>query len=263
MAYFTNNPGMIHVATISGATGANAVLRGFRNYENVYPYSIHPTEDSGGSTGILRLERNILGVGEITGRLVAMSPLKEAEDLQKRYTEGESARHTVGNLMVADYIQKYGIEEGINLLCKKFKIERGEIIPATLKRFEIYARCEDGRIIEGEHNIDEYHGQSPIRKVFTKPKVPANPRAVSALEKVSAIVYGPSDLFSSMGQILAVDGIPEAISRSRVRQIYIANLMTSEETKGMTLQDSIDKLEADAEFRRKHRPVCAVRAHEM
>lgn len=236
-------PGMIYLATISGATGANAVLRGFRNIENVYPYSIHPTEDSGGSTGRLRQELNILGVGEITGRLIAMSPMKEAEELAIRYTEGEKTGHTVGNLLVADYVQKYGVEEGIRLLSKRYGIERGEIIPATLERFEICAECADGRILETEHVIDEYNGESPIKKVFARPRVLANPRAIYALGNVHAIVYGPSDPYSSIGQIMIVDGIPEAIRKSEAKQIYVANLMVPGEAAGMTLQDSIDNLE--------------------
>ena len=235
---------MFYVLSFSGSHGAYANSRGLLNYADIVPIDIFPTEDDGGSTGRLKAERDILGVGEITGRLCALSQLEEAKLLNHRYVGGENDGHTEGNLKVADCVQENGTERAIKLLKDMYRIERGEIIPVSLERFVFCVECEDGSIIEGEHNVDEADLRSRITKVYTRPNARANPKVLEYLEIADMNVFGPTSHYSSLGQILAVEGIPEAIRKSKARQVYVANLMTTKETKNMNLQDHLESLES-------------------
>lgn len=77
-----------------------------------------------------------------------------------------------------------------------------------------------------------------IVDVFLDPVVDANPRALEAIEKADAIVFGPGDLYTSIVPNLLARNVAEAVSSSNARKIYVCNLMTKlGETEGFATSD--------------------------
>ena len=71
----------------------------------------------------------------------------------------------------------------------------------------------------------------------------ALPAAIEALEQAEVIVLAPGSLYTSIIPNLLVDGIVDAIRRSRALKVYVCNVMTQDgETEGYTVSDHIRAL---------------------
>jgi uncharacterized cofD-like protein len=237
------------IVVIGGGTGAFTVLTGLRKYHCDLS-AIVSMADDGGSTGVLREEFGILPPGDIRRALVALASAdrKILSDLfSYRFEEGWGfAGHSFGNLFLTVLERltgsfKNAVKEASQLLGVK-----GEVIPVTLQKTTLFAKLEDGRIIKGETNIDipKHDGRIKIESVYLKPKPKANPEAILAINKASAIVIGPGDLYTSIIPNLLVSGIPEAIRKSPAKKIYVCNLMTKfGETYGFRASDFLNTIQ--------------------
>lgn len=240
------------IVVIGGGTGVFTVLSGLRKY----PYelsAIVSMADDGGSTGVLREEFGILPPGDIRRALVALA----GSDRQMlsalfnyRFKEGFGiAGHSFGNLFLTALERVTGsfasaVKEAAKLLGVK-----GAIIPVTLKHTKLYARLADGRLIEGESNINapRYDGRVGIARVYLKPKPIANPEALAVIRRASLIVIGPGDLYTSIVPNLLVSGVTDALRKSRAKKIYVCNLMTKfGETYGFRASDFLAAVESYA-----------------
>jgi len=142
---------------IGGGTGVFTVLSGLKEYE--YELSAIVTmADDGGSTGILREEFGVLPPGDIRRALVALSSSdnKIVSDLfNYRFDSNSSLHgHSLGNLLLTA-LEK--ITGNINLALKEAVTilnVKGEVVPVTLEKTKLNAELEDGKVIEGESNID-------------------------------------------------------------------------------------------------------------
>jgi uncharacterized cofD-like protein len=105
---------------------------------------------------------------------------------------------------------------------------KGKIIPVTLESTRLFARLENGLLVVGETNIDipKHDGVLKIKELFLNPSVKANPKAILAIKEADLIVMGPGDLYSSLLPTLLVQGISEAILKSKAKKIYFCNIMT-------------------------------------
>jgi len=234
------------IVVIGGGTGSSIVLKGLKKYDcNLF--AIVPMGDSGGSSGRLREELGILSAGEIRQRLIALAGQPENELvnlLDYRFEKGNELKgHNLGNLLIAGLTEFYGSQEkAIETLCRMVNA-KGKIVPSTWDRFELVAEYENGKRITGEHFIDESDETGRISRLYTQPIAKANLQAIEAIKNADFIIFGPGDLYSSVLHNIVVDGIAQAIRESRAKKILICNLMTTEETKGMDLQDFIDEME--------------------
>ncbi len=90
---------------------------------------------------------------------------------------------------------------------------------------KLAAEFEDGRVIHGESNIPEAGGK--IKTLFTEPtNCAALPEALQAIKDADLIILGPGSLYTSVIPNLLVNGISEAIDKSRAKKIYVCNIMT-------------------------------------
>lgn len=231
-----------NIVVVGGGTGSSVVLKGLKD-NNCNLFTIVPMGDSGGSSGKLRAH-GVLSAGEIRQRLVALADNSNefVRILNHRFEQGEELRgHNLGNLLIAGLTEAHNSQEkAIEILSKILNI-KGKIIPSTWEMFDLVAEYENGEKIIGEHFIDEKKGR--IVKLYTQPMTKANPDAVEAILNADIIIFGPGDLYTSILHNVVVEGIPQAIQASNAKKIFVSNLMTSEETFGMTLQDLIDELE--------------------
>ncbi len=188
--------------------------------------------DSGGSAGRLRKDYKIVSPGDIRRAFVALANTSPVfnELFDYRFEAGELKGHNFANLFIT----------ALELSSKNYKKTLGElnrvlninpdhkVLPATLDKATLCAKLENGKVICGETNIDipKHNGNLKIEKVFLKPRAKAYKEALTEIKTADIITIGPGDLYSSLAQILLVDGIAPAIRKSRAKKVYICNLMT-------------------------------------
>lgn len=231
------------IVVLGGGTGTFTVLSGLKHYP-VDLSAIVSIADNGGSTGILRDELGVLPPGDTRQCLVALSA---GDDVLRslfnyRFSEGSLSGHNFGNLFLSALEKVTG--DSLSAVREAHRIlnVKGRVIPVAAKATHLFAELEDGEVIEGEHAIDEVEGErAPIARCFLSPSVPANSEAIEVIEEADALVLGPGDLYSSLMPILLVDGIKEAMARSKAKRIYVLNLVTKHgETDGYTAKRYAD-----------------------
>ena len=206
-----------------------AVLTGLKKYPLKLSV-ICAMLDSGGSAGRLRKDYKIVSPGDIRRAFIALantSPI--IKDLfNYRFETGQLKGHNFANLLITALELSTNDYEKTRQELKKILNISHEVLPATLDKSNLYAILENGKIISGETNIDvpKHNKNLKIKKVFIKPKAKAYPPVLKAIKKADLIVIGPGDLYSSLVQILLVEDISQAISKSKASKVYICNLMT-------------------------------------
>lgn len=219
------------IVVIGGGTGVFTVLTGLRPcFDNLT--AIVTMADDGGSTGILREEFGILPPGDIRRALVALSTSNDkmlAQLFSYRFKQGLGLTgHTFGNLLITvleritnDF--EKAVDEAGRILSIK-----GRVIPVTLGNARLVAELEDGQKVIGETNIDipKHDGHLRIKSVSLKPTVKINPNAKRAIMEADIVIIGPGDLYTSIIPNLLVDGMKEALKKTRAKIIYISNVMT-------------------------------------
>lgn len=237
-----------NVVCIGGGTGLSTMLRGLKEYP-INLTAIVTVSDNGGGSGILRREMNILPPGDIRNCIIAMA---ETEPLMKkildyRFKEGSLEGQNLGNLFIAALNNVLGSFE---LAVEKFNevlAVKGRVLPVTTEDIQLCAKFEDGSITIGETEIVEQSKiiRKAINKVFLKPESPkAYNKAIEALNTAEIIVLGPGSLYTSIIPNLLVNGINEAIKRSKAIVVYVSNIMTQPgETDYYNLKEHIKIIE--------------------
>ena len=224
-----------------------AVLAGLKKYP-VKISAICAMLDSGGSSGRLRKDYNIIAPGDIRRAFIALantSPVIE-NLFNYRFQTGELEGHNFANLFItALELSSNNYEEVCDEMYKMLNISH-QVLPITLDNSQLFAELENGEIIAGETNIDipKHDSSLKIKKVFLKPEAKIYPKALSAIRGADLIVIGPGDLYSSLAQILLIKGAAEAIAESKAKKVYICNLMTKDgETNNFNVMDFSNEIE--------------------
>ncbi|OQX54574.1 MAG: hypothetical protein B5M48_00475 [Candidatus Omnitrophica bacterium 4484_213] len=223
------------IVAIGGGTGLSTLLHGVKKYtDNIT--AIVTVTDTGGSSGRLTKQFNMLPPGDIRNCLVALA---ETEPLMKnlfnyRFKNGDLSGHSFGNLFIAALTDVTGdFEEAIRKSSEVLAIQ-GKVVPSTLENVSLIARGKNGRVIEGETNITK--ANLSIERVFLKPdNCQPTFEAIQAIEDAELIILGPGSLYTSVIPNLLIRKIQEAIKRSKAIKVYVCNVMTqSGETDGYT-----------------------------
>lgn len=229
------------VVAIGGGTGLSMLLHGLKEYTNNISAIVTVT-DTGGSSGRLRDELDILPPGDIRNCLVALA---DAEPLmcdlfQYRFENGSGLKgHNFGNLFITALSKVTGdFERAIKESSKVLAI-RGSVIPSTLEDITLVGEFRDGSRIEGETNITER--DKPIKCVTIEPhSCRATKEALDAIENADLIIYGPGSLYTSILPNLLIGDILKKILESDARKFYIANVMTQAgETNNLSVSDHL------------------------
>lgn len=236
------------IVVIGGGTGVYTVLNALRNdFENLT--AIVTMADDGGSTGILREEFGMLPPGDIRRALVALSFSDNkmmAELFAYRFEEGIGLTgHNFGNLLItALHRITKDFEKAIHEAGKILRI-KGRVIPVTLKSTKLMAELEDGRIIQGETNLDipQHDGHLRIKRLWLKPSAEINPSAKKAILEADLVIIGPGDLYTSIIPNLLVGGMRDALKKTHAKVTYFVNVMTKfGETHGFSASDFVNAL---------------------
>lgn len=233
------------IVVIGGGTGLSVLLRGLKNYTSNLT-AIVTVSDDGGSSGRLRGELGVLPPGDIRSCLVALADTETLMDevLSYRFRQGKGlAGHNLGNLLLVGMSEITGdFVKAIQEVSKVLAV-RGRVLPSTLNQVVLCAELGDGTIIEGETRITRAQppGSGGIKRVFLKPAdCQPVPQAITAIEEADAIILGPGSLYTSVLPNLLVQGIQEAVRRSRAGKFYVCNVMTQPgETEGYSAADHL------------------------
>ena len=116
----------------------------------------------------------------------------------------------------------------------------GRVLPVTLTNTNLKARLVDGTVVSGEASID-VRGVSPgvrIDYVYLDPPARVYPPVVEAILDADLVVMGPGDLYTSIIPNLMVEGVGDAIARTRAPVLYASNIMTKPgESDGFKVSD--------------------------
>ena len=240
-------PTLKKIVCLGGGNGmTKTILPGLKKYP-VSLSVISATLDNGGSSGRLREGfKTGISFGDIRRAALALS---DADSKTKNYfAYRDWDGHVVANAFCTAMTVATGSPEtAISKLKERLKVpSKYQLLPVTLDDANICAVLEDGKTITGETNIDipKHNGKLKIKKVYLKPRARAYPKALEAIKNADLITIGPGDLYSSLAHILLVEGIPEALKKSKAKKAYICNLMTKHgETNNFTVSDFVSEIE--------------------
>lgn len=235
------------ITVIGGGTGSFTLLSALKNHTHQIAALVNMADD-GGSTGVLRDELGALPPGDIRQCLVALSNSPKVRDLfNYRFEEGTFQGHSFGNILLSALEKVTGnFSEAVETASEILRVN-GMVIPATLDNVRLKLEWPEVSFeLHGERIIDaEYFKHDPRKaKLSLTPSASANPIALKAIKDADMIVIAPGDLYTSLGPLLVIDGIGEALRESRAKKIYVSNLVTKTgQTEGFTVADHADEIE--------------------
>jgi uncharacterized cofD-like protein len=232
----------VRVVCLGGGTGLSTILRGLKRVASVT--AVVTTTDDGGSSGRLRRDFDMPAPGDLRSCLAALA---EDESLvgqlfQHRFTTGELAGHSFGNLFLAGMTDLLGsFDEAVSASARVLAVA-GQVVPSTVEMVELVARFPDGHEVRGESALAA-DGAQCERVRLDPPSPAAHPRALQALARAELIVMGPGSLYTSTIPPLLIPGLAEAVRAATVPRVYVCNLLQQPgETEGYMASDHVARL---------------------
>jgi uncharacterized cofD-like protein len=215
------------VVALGGGHGTAVTLRAARRYAGQLT-AVVSVADDGGSSGRLREILNVVALGDLRKCLVALA----AEDstlalaFEHRFDEGELAGHALGNLILAGLVEATGdLVSGVRAAAELLGAV-GDVLPATVER--VVLKAEVGNGAAGSGQVAGQVAVSRAGNIRTVSLVPGDagpPQlAIDRILAADQIVIGPGSLFTSVLAAAAVEGIADAVARSRGQRVYVCNL---------------------------------------
>lgn len=240
-------PNEIKITVIGGGTGSFTLLSALKNHTRQIAAVVNMADD-GGSTGVLRDELGALPPGDVRQCLVALSDSPKIRDLfNYRFDEGTFQGHAFGNLLLTALEKMTGsFTEAVETASEILRVN-GVVIPATLDNVRLKMEWpEVSTILHGERVIDaDFFKYDPRRATLSLvPSASANPTAIAAIEQADLVVIAPGDLYTSLGPLLVIDGIGEALKKTDATIMYVSNLVTKQgQTAGFCVSDHAAEIE--------------------
>lgn len=228
------------IVTLGGGTGQFYLLSGLRELnEPSLITAIAGNWDSGGSSGRLRTELGVLPPGDIRRCILALIEDENQRQVAQRLFDdrleeiaGPLKGHSLGNLISArlDYIFR-GQDRGTDALRTLFRIN-AHILPVSLTDLQLISRTDSGITIDGEAALDlrrkrdDFNPKDAITRIYFNTRADSNPKVLEAIRKADKIIFSSGDLYTSVLPHLLVDGVKEAVTKSKAKVIFVLNLMT-------------------------------------
>jgi uncharacterized cofD-like protein len=243
----------LRIVAIGGGTGLSSLLHGLKRFalepREMEITAVVTVTDDGGSSGRLRRDFDVLPPGDIRNCMVALS---EDEALlsklfQYRFSGGRGLKgHSFGNLFLTALTDLTGDFAKAVKLSSEILASVGRIYPSTNANVVLEATLANGRVVRGETRIGK--SRSPIRSIHLSPRVCRPlPETLAAIRDADLITLGPGSLFTSIIPNILVDGIAEAIERSRALKACFVNLMWQPgETIGFKASDHLEAIHRHA-----------------
>lgn len=240
-------PNELKIAVLGGGTGSFTLLSALKDYTTQLAAIVNMVDD-GGSTGVLRDELGVLPPGDVRQCLVALSDSPKVRDLfSYRFEDGTLAGHSFGNLFLTALEKSTGnFADAIEMASEVLRIN-GLVIPATYDNVRLRMEWADVSVtLSGERVIDAKYFDHDPRKadLYLEPKPSVNELAIKAIEQADLVVIAPGDLYTSLGPLLVIDGIGQALQNTPAKVVYVCNLVTKDgQTTDFTVSDHAAEIE--------------------
>ena len=237
------------ITVIGGGTGSTTVLEGLKKKNDLDLNVIVGMMDDGGSNAVVRDEFGLLPLSDLRKSIIALSQENQDQMLRNlftyRFSQGNGLKgHTLGNLLMIAMTELTGSEIEAIEMFKYFFSVTGNILPVTVDKVYLIAEYDDGSKVVGEHLIDEPEEDKKIVKFYFDGEAYAYEGAVDAILSSDFIIIGPGDLYTTTLANIIVDGIPQALQKTKAKLIFISNLMSKiGQTRGLTLESMLSLVE--------------------
>lgn len=228
------------VVVLGGGTGMSSLLKGLKEFP-VDITAVVSVCDDGRSTGRLREEFHVPAMGDIRQVLVSLSetePLVEQLLNYRFKTTSDLNGHPVGNLLLTAMSNMTGnMSTGVEALGKILNL-KGKILPLSDDEVTLVAKMEDGKVIEGEHNITEYN--SKIKEVYYKKDPKLNKDVEKAIKSADLIILSMGSVYTSIIPNLLCSKLVKLLENTNVPIMYTCNIMTQPgETDDLSVSEHI------------------------
>ncbi len=235
------------IVAIGGGHGLSAMLRGLKAYSRNLTAIVTVADDGGGS-GMLREDLGMLPPGDIRNCIMALANTEPTMEqlLNHRFTDGRLAGQSFGNLFLAAMNDISGsFDEAVYRMGEVLAIT-GRVLPVTNQNVHLEAEFDNGETVLGESKIfyAKKINDCRIRKVRLVPEhPPALQESLDAIMDADIVIIGPGSLYTSIIPNLLVDGIAEALHRTKAIRLLALNLLTQDgETDGYSATDHVRAL---------------------
>lgn len=236
-------PADLNVVCLGGGHGLARTLEALVSL-GYAPTAIVTVADNGGSTGRLRVDRDIPAIGDLRHATQALSAAPEdAAWLGHRFTLGDLAGHALGNLAILAQL-----EQGASLVQALQRIgemvhSRGQVLPCTNESVHLRA-IDHGQLLMGQVAVQNRNQIGRLERLWLEPQQPEGcPEAVTAIREADVLFLGPGSLLTSLAPVLLVPAIAQAVVMSPAKKLLIANTTTQPgETDGLLLNDQFEIL---------------------
>lgn len=199
--------------------------------------------DDGGSTGRLRRDLGVLGVGDLRKCLVALAGPTADESVwatafEHRYAAGELEGHALGNLILVGLADVTGDWETALATAGRMLGAVGRVLPATSEPVVLKAEVESGRV---EGQVAVQNSTERIRRVALVPPDAPSPNAVTAaIQSADQVILAPGSLFTSLLPAVSVPAVRAALRATTAPIVYVLNLAAQPpETEGLDATDHL------------------------
>jgi uncharacterized cofD-like protein len=234
------------VVVVGGGHGCARSLAALRRLP-VARTAVVSVADDGGSSGRLRRDLGVVALGDLRMALLALAdaPTTSSSSVAAlaghRYSQGELAGHSLGNLMLVALLERHGGD--LNAALEAFGAligATGRVLPSTTEAVDLRAETEQGAVA-GQAAVAT---ATRIRTVHLSPSRPAaGPGVAAAIEAAQLVLLGPGSLFTSVLPNLLVPGVADALRATSARVVLVGNLREQPgETEGMDLSDHVAAL---------------------
>lgn len=214
------------IVVLGGGTGMSTLLKGLKQFP-IDITAIVSVCDDGKSTGRLREEFNTPAVGDIRKVIVSLAEKDSVfgDVINYRFqTTSDLNGHTVGNLILTALSEITGnLSDAIESISKILKL-KGRVLPLTEDCVTLMGKMEDGKIIEGEHNITEC--PKKIKEVYYKEEPVVCEASLKAIREADLIILSMGSLYTSILPNLLCHDILKELEKSNSKIMYVSNMMT-------------------------------------
>ena len=228
------------VVILGGGTGTSTLVRGLKDFPVDLSVVVSVCDD-GSSTGKLREEFDIPAVGDLRKVIASLSdtePLFQSLLEYRFNTSSDLNGHPVGNLLLAALCNITGnISDGITSLSKVLNL-KGKVLPLSEDNVVLMGIMNDGKMVEGEHNITNY--KDGIMDIYYKISPKINPEVIKAIKESDMIILSMGSLYTSIICNLLSLEVKNAIDNSKAKILYVCNMFTQPgETDNFTVSKHI------------------------
>lgn len=232
------------VVILGGGTGSSRVLMSLKDLP-LDITAVITVSDDGSSTGVLRKEFTVPGIGDIRKVISNLSTLPNEVKKVMEYrlsTYSDLNNHAIGNLALLAYLKETGsLQTSIERLSQLLQVKH-TVLPLSEDFVTLMGETVDGEIVEGEENIT-ISGKK-YERIFYKEEPHVVPRVIEKILEADLVIISIGSLYTSILPHLICKDIVKAINDTSAKVMYICNAMTQPgETDGFGVSDHVETLE--------------------